>query len=389
MRCLGENTEKYIWLSVRLIVTKDHGEVVACKLKFIDSMRFMIHSQENLVNNLSKINVMTFKTCKERCGKISECRNLTYTNNRLIYKCEKCHSKSYKPIGPLTEKFPNTYSICNNDADKLVLLSRKGIYPYEYMDSWERFNETSLPNQEYFNSNLRLEGISNKDHNHGQNVWNTFNMKNLGDYHDLYVQSDALQLAGIFENFRETCIKICRLDPTYFVSAAGLAWQACLKMTKVKLELLTDIDTLLMFEKGIRGGISQAIHKYATANNKYMKSYNKNIPSSYLIYLDADNLYRWAVSKKLPVDNFRLAKNLSLFNEYFIKNYNENSNNRYLFEVDIHYPKELHLHRDLPFLCERKDKFLTMPGDKEKYVVHISALKQALNHGLTRTKKSA
>ena len=143
------------------------------------------------------------------------------------------------------------------------------------MDSWERFNETSLPNQEYFYSNLQLEGISNKDHNHGQNVWNTFNMKNLGDYHDLYVQSDALQLAGIFENFRETCIKIYRLDRTYFVSAPGLAWQACLKMTKVKLELLMDIDMLLMFEKGIRGGISEAMRKYATANNKYMKSYNK------------------------------------------------------------------------------------------------------------------
>ena len=123
MRCLGENTEKYVSFSVCLKVTKDDGEVVACKLKFIDSMRFMIHSQENLVNNLSEINMMTFKTCKERCGKISECRNLTYTNNRLIYKWEKCHSKSYKPIGPLTEKFPNTYSICNNDTDKLVLLS--------------------------------------------------------------------------------------------------------------------------------------------------------------------------------------------------------------------------------------------------------------------------
>ena len=156
------------------------------------------------------------------------------------------------------------------------------------------------------------------------------------------------------------------MDPAYFVSAAGLAWQACLKMTKVKLELLTDIDMMLMFESGIRGGISQAIHKYETANNKYLESCNKNVPSSYLMYLDANNLYGWATCKKLPVANFRWAENLSLFADYLIKNYNDKSDTEYLLEVDIEYPKTLHdHHQDLLFLCERKDKLLTTLADKK------------------------
>ena len=131
-----------------------------------------------------------------------------------------------------------------------------------------------------------------------------FGLKNLGDYHDLYVQSDTLLLADVFENFRNMCLDIYGLDPVYFVSAPGLAWQACLKKTGVKLELITDYDMILMIEKGIRGGICQATHRYAKANNKYMKNYNKNIKSSYLIYLDANNLYGWAISQKLPENGF-------------------------------------------------------------------------------------
>ena len=128
----------------------------------------------------------------------------------------------------------------------------------------------------------------------------TFEIKNLGEYHDLYVQCDTLLLADVFENFRDKCIEIYELDPAHFLSAPGLAWQACLKKTKVELELLTDIDMLLMVEKGIRGGICQAIHRHAKANNKYMKNYNKDIISSYLMYLDANNLYGWSCLKNYP-----------------------------------------------------------------------------------------
>ena len=127
-----------------------------------------------------------------------------------------------------------------------------------------------------------MEDITDKDYEHAQKVWKVFEIKNLSEYHDLCVQSDTLLLADVFENFRDKCIEIYELDPAHFLSAPGLAWQACLKKTKVELELLTDIDMLLMVEKGTRGGICQAIHRYAKANNKYMKNYDKNIKPSYI-----------------------------------------------------------------------------------------------------------
>ena len=264
-----------------------------------------------------------------------------------------------------------------------MLLLRKGAYAYEYMGSWEKFNETKLPSPDKFYSNLNLKCISKYDYKHAQKVWNTFKIKNLGEYHDLYVQLDTLQLADIFENFRDLFLKEYELDPAYFVTTPGLALEACLKMTRVKLELLTVIDMLLMFEKGIRGGLSQATHRYATANNKYISNYDINQLSSFLMYLDANNLYGWAMCKKLPIGRYMWAINLDRYTPEFIKNYSENSNLGYLFEVDIEYPKHLHdLHSDLPFLAEKDGKLLATLRNKESYVVHISALKQALNHGL-------
>ena len=157
----------------------------------------------------------------------------------------------------------------------------------------------------------------------------------IGKYHDLYVQTDTLLLADVFEKFRDTCIEMYGLDPSRFLSAPGLIWQACLKKTEVKLELLIVYHMLLMIEKGIRGGMCQSIHRYAKANNKYLKNYDKSIESSYLTYLDANNLYGWAMFKKLPVNGFKWVNDLSRFNEDFIKNYNENSDVGYFLEVDI------------------------------------------------------
>ena len=136
----------------------------------------------------------------------------------------------------------------------------------------------------------------------------------------MYVQCDTFLLVDVFENFRNKFIEIYGLDPAHFLSAPGLAWQACLKKTKVELELLTDIDMLLMVEKGTRGGICQAIHRHAKANNKYMQNYDKDVISSYLIYLDANNLYGWAMSQKLSVNSLKWVEKLSRFNETFIKN---------------------------------------------------------------------
>ena len=144
-------------------------------------------------------------------------------------------------------------------------------------------------------------------------------------------------------------------DPAHFLSVPGLAWQACLKKTGIRLKLLTDIDMLLMIEKEIRGRICHAIHSYAKANNKYLKNYDKNIESSYLMYLDANNIYGWAMSQKLPVNGFEWMEQLSEFDECFIKNYDENNDKGYILEVDVEYSKDLsNLHCDLPFLPERK-----------------------------------
>ena len=199
---------------------------------------------------------MTCKSCKERRQAISECKYITHRDNRLIYKCKECNTNLYKSMDTLKDKFPCTYELANGDNDKFMLLLRKGIYPYEYMDSWEKFDEDKPTSREDHYSNLNLENIMEEDCKHVDKVWDTFKIKNSGEYHDLYVQSDTLLLTDIFENFRSTFLEIYQLDPAYFVSLPGLAWQACLKKTRVKLELLTDPDMLLMFEAGIRGGIS-------------------------------------------------------------------------------------------------------------------------------------
>ena len=139
-----------------------------------------------------------------------------------------------KSLIELSEKFPNTYQFCNRDLNKFSLLLRKGVYPYEYMDSWEKFNETELPDKESFYSELNKEGITDEDYVHAQKVWDTFNIKRLGEYHNLYIQVDTLQLADVFENFRNMCIEIHQLDPAHFL-LAGLAWQAFLNKTGVEL----------------------------------------------------------------------------------------------------------------------------------------------------------
>ena len=231
----------------------------------------------------------------------------------------------------------------NGDINKLVLLLRKGVYLYEYTDSWERFNLTSLPDKESFYSKLNLEDLTDEDYVHAQKVWKELKKKNLGEYHNLYVQSDALLLFDVFENFRNKSIEIYELDPAHFLPAPRLVWQSCFKKTELELELLTYIDMLLMIENGIKGGMCQTIHRYVKAkyikNNKCMKNFDKNIESSYLMYLDANKLYGWAMSQKLPVNGFEWVNDLSQFKEDFIKNYDNNSHVGYFLEVDVEYPK--------------------------------------------------
>ena len=215
------------------------------------------------------------------------------------------------------------------DIDKFILLLRKGVCPYKYMDNWNRFNETSLPDKkrflQLFKDGKNFQRIFKEFSKSIQRVFKEFKMNNLGDYHDLYVQSDTLLLADIFENFRNMSLKTYGLDPGYFVSLPGFAWHACLKITGIKLELITDINMLLMIESGMRGGVCHVVRSYAEANNKYMDNYDENKEFSFLPYLDANNLYGCLMIRKLPVGSFKWVKNVSIMDEEFIKNYNENS----------------------------------------------------------------
>ena len=263
---IAKNTESYILFSVKVevdkFIDKDGNEKSKeIELRFIDSFKFMSSSLDSLVNNLAK--------------------------------------GGHGPAGP-GAKPHEVWGFEKRSLKQKELLIRKGVYPYEYMDSWDRFEEKQLPSIEDFYSKLNMSGISEKDHQHACKVWNEFGLKNMGDYHDLYLETDVILLANVFESFRKVCLDNYGLDPAHFYTAPGLAWKACLKKTGVNLELLKDPDMLLMFERGIRGGITQSVHKWAIANNPYMGcGYDPLRPTNYLQYLDANNLYGWAMSQVL------------------------------------------------------------------------------------------
>ena len=347
--CIPNNEEKYISFSKTIKTgqyTNKKGEVKdkTFKIVFKDSLKFMSSSLGALVNNLPKD---AFK-------------------NLLKYFTPK----------------------------QAEILKQKGFYPYEYINSEEKFNDTKLPPREAFYSKLSGRGITEKDYKHAWNVWNSFKMKTFKEYHELYNVTDVLLLADVFENFRDICLKIYGLDPVYYFTAPGLAWDACLKMTNIDLELLSDPNMLLMFEKGIRGGISIISNKYGEANNKYMrKGFNKNKPSKYLMYLDANNLYGCAMSMKLPTHDFKWLSSgemEKLFNNRVIQVWEKTP---CILEVDLEYPENLHdLHNDYPFCpekveCKNKvEKLIPNLRNKTNYVIHYKNLIQCLKAGMKLTK---
>ena len=341
MGVIAKNTEDYISFSVNVEVDKyidKSGEEKPKEitLRFIDSNKFMSSSLDSLVNNL-------------------------------------------------TRGGGNFFGFENYSDHQCKLLIRKGIYPYEYMDSWDRFEETTLPPVSSFYSKLNMSGVSDKDYEHACKVWRDFGIRNLGEYHDLHLRTDVILLANVFESFRRVCPDNYGLDPAHFHTAPGLAWKACLKKTSIRLDLLLDPDMLLMFERGIRGGITQSVHRWAAANNPYMGSeYNSDAPTRYLQYLDANNLYGWAMSQSLPTGGFRRAD----VHPDEISELVNRGDKGHLLEVDVAYLRELHdYHNDLPFMCGRMnisgvEKLVPNLYYKKRYVIHIRALKQALDHGL-------
>ncbi|XP_074042580.1 uncharacterized protein [Leptinotarsa decemlineata] len=333
---LPSNKEKYISFTQKDAETK-------IKFRFIDSFRFMGTSLDELVSTLDQ-------------------------NDLEILKKEFSHL----------------------DEEKFALLTRKGVFPYDYIDSMEKLNITELPSREEFYNKLNDEHITEEKYVHAQNVWESFEITNLGSYADLYLKTDILLLADVFENFRQKSMATYGLDPAWYYTMPGYTWDAMLKYTKCKLQILKDIDMIMFVEKGIRGGISVCSNRYSEANNKYMEAYNPEKPSKYLLYLDVNNLYGWAMSEFLPYDGFQWVENF----DKDITEIPDNASEGYILEVDLEYPERLHdSHKDFPFCPEhqappnsKQKKLMGTLYHKDKYILHYRNLKQALKNGLILTK---
>ncbi|KAK5637863.1 hypothetical protein RI129_000146 [Pyrocoelia pectoralis] len=336
MSLLPVNKEKYISFTKSV-------ENTSVKLRFIDSFRFMASSIDKLSGYLD-----------------NDKKSITKQN-------------------------------CRND-EEFNLLVRKGIFPYEYIDSWDKLNESSLPPKETFYSHLHEEGISDESYTHANKVWTTFNVQTLGQYSDLYLKTDVLLLADIFENFRLTCLNAYQLDPLHYFTAPGLAFDAMLKITEVKLELLTDIDMAMFIERGIRGGVAQCSNRYARANNKYM-DHDPSAPTSYLMYFDINNLYGKSMGEFLPHGEFSFVDEPNIDS---ILNNPDDSDIGYIIDCDLDYPPELHeSHSDLPLAPEhmtppssnsKLKKLLLTLYSKHNYILHYRNLKLYLEQGLKLVK---
>ena len=337
INCIPNNEEKYISFSKSMYIDGDKWEN-KMEIRYIDSFKFMASSIDSLSKNLEE-------------GQFREMKSIF--------------------------------------GEDIEILTKKGVYPYDYMDSFKKFDDTQLPPKEEFYSKLNNNNISDSEYEHAKNVWNYFNIQNMGEYHDLYLESDVILLADIFENFRDVCNNQYNLDPAWYYTSPGLSWDAMLKKTNIELELLTDIDMILFIEKGIRGGVSMISNRYAKANNKYMDNYDSEKESSYIMYLDANNLYGWGMSQKLPYKDFKWTNDINTDN---INDINTNGDKGYILEVDLEYPEHLHdLHNDYPLAPEnikidKVNKLVPNLKNKERYILHIRNLQLYLSLGLKLTK---
>ena len=343
--CIPSTEEKYISFNKKIKVDEINGADITFEIRFIDSFKFLQTSLANLVSNLQP------------------------------------------------SDFHNTKYIFRGNTS---LLTRKGVYPYDYVSSLDKLSETCLPPKEEFYSKLNDEDITDEDYQHAINVWDTFGCKTLRDYHNLYLKSDVLLLADVFENFRKTCLHHYKLDPAHYYTSPGLAWDACLKTTGQNLELLSDYDMLMMIEKGIRGGITHISKRYAEANNKYMKNYNPDKETTFIQYLDANNLYGWAMSQHFPTHGFKWMKNLTKEKLYEILDKINHSmanpyKKGYIFEVDLEYPEHLwDEHNDYPLAPEKinvngVEKLICHFKPRKNYVIHYRTLRQCLELGMRLT----
>ena len=237
-------------------------------------------------------------------------------------------------------KFSQRNPYVSNDED-LDLLTDKGVYPYDYFTSFDKFRDKQLPPKEAFYSNLTESHIEDEEYERAQKIWEHFGMRNLGQHHDLYLRTDVLLLTDVFENFRDLCLEYYGLDPAHYFTLPNFAWDAMLLKTDIQIDPITEKEMYELVEKGLRGGMCQVSHKEAKANNKYMmEDYNEDKPSNYISYLDANNLYGLAMSMKLPIGKLKWIK--KILTEKMIVDWIENDDRAYILEVDLTYPKEIH-----------------------------------------------
>lgn len=343
VQVIAQSGEKYISFSKKYLMQKqkkhrwEQNEYI--ELRFLDSFRFLGQSLDSLVNILPK------------------------------------------------DELHITKQEFNDKAMHLV--SRKGVYPYEYTDCPEKLNDTSLPPKEAFFSTLSQKHISDEDYEHAKLVWEKFGIKSLGEYSNLYLKQDVCLLGDIFERFRTLCFKHFQIDPCNYYTTPGMAFDASLKVTRVKLDLITDIDKMLFIESGIRGGSTQCVLRHCKANHEDCPDFDPSLPYIYILYIDANNLYGWAMIQYLPTGEFKWLK-LKCFTTEYILNLADDAPYGYFLEVDLLYPSHLHdKHNDLPFCPEMKppegnklNKLLTTLSEKKRYVIHYRMLKLALLHGL-------
>lgn len=238
--------------------------------------------------------------------------------------------------------------------DDTSLLMKKGTLPYEYLDSWCKFEETKFPNRDAFFSKLKNSNIGLEEYSNVQSIWESFNCRNLGDLQDIYLKTDVCLLSAVFEQFRELSMEEFGLDPTHFYSSPGLTWSAAMKYTNVELQLLNDIDMIMMVERGIRGGISSAMTHYAKANNKYLPNYSPEEETSFITYLDVNNLYGYALRQPMPYSDFSWVSE-DFFKETLELVFNGQQERGYFFEVDLFIDPDLHdIMNDYPLAPEKK-----------------------------------
>jgi hypothetical protein len=297
----------------------------------------------------------------------------------------------------LKEHFP--------DESQLRLLTKKGVFPYDYMDSIIRFQETSLPSQAEFYNKLNETPLSDEEYLHAQEVWSVFECKTMKDYHDVYLKSDVLILSDVWREFRNECYFSYKLDPAHYYSLPGYSWDCALKQSDAKLQLITDVDMYQLVEKAIRGGVCSISQRYSKSNNRYMSDYDPAQKTVTNMYLDANALYAHAMCKRLPTSDFEWVNVEEIPN---LKDVPADSDVGYILEVDLIYPRHMHdahncyplapehmiITRDMlsPYQQERYPKYAKVKKlvpnllDKIKYVCHYENLKLYTSLGM-RIKK--